>query len=128
MVSQPVLGDADHSSRPSEHCYYVLSKLLTYHANRCIILFFAIVAIIPIIVIFCIDSRSLEDMGNASAGQTQWSIRSLELFGVGAAVGHIKYNEVQWVYCDPFPNKTFYCSHKMDFVMIRLPGIEARLR
>ncbi len=39
-------------------------------------------------------------------------------------LGHTKYKGVQRVYCNPFPKKTFYGSHRLDLVMIRLPGIE----
>ena len=39
-------------------------------------------------------------------------------------LGHTKYSGVQRVYCNPFPAKTFHASHRMDFVMIRPPGID----
>ncbi len=39
-------------------------------------------------------------------------------------IGHTKYNGVQWVYCNPFPKKPFYSSHRLDLVMIRPPGID----
>ena len=39
-------------------------------------------------------------------------------------LGHTKYSGVQRVYCNPFPAKTFHSSHRMDFVMIRPPGID----
>ena len=29
------------------------------------------------------------------------------------------------VYCDPFPDKTFHGSHRLDLVMIRPPGIDS---
>ncbi len=38
-------------------------------------------------------------------------------------LGHTKYYEVQLVYCNPFPAKPFYGSHRMDLVMIRPPGL-----
>jgi hypothetical protein len=38
-------------------------------------------------------------------------------------LGHTKYRGVQRVYCNPFPTKMFYGSHRMDPVMIRPPGI-----
>ncbi len=28
------------------------------------------------------------------------------------------------MYCNPFPKKPFYCSHRLDPVMIRPPGME----
>jgi hypothetical protein len=39
-------------------------------------------------------------------------------------LGHTKYNGVQRVYCNPFPAKPLYGSHRLDLVMIRPPGIE----
>ena len=39
-------------------------------------------------------------------------------------LGHTKYKGVQRVYCNPFPAKMFYGSHRMDPVMIRPPGID----
>jgi hypothetical protein len=39
-------------------------------------------------------------------------------------LGHTKYKGVQRVYCNPFPKKTFYGSHRMDPVIIRPPGID----
>ncbi len=39
-------------------------------------------------------------------------------------LGHTKYNCVQQVYCNPFTAKPLYCSHQLDLVMIRPPGIE----
>ena len=39
-------------------------------------------------------------------------------------LGHTKYKGVQRVYCNPFPRKMFYGSHRMDPVMIRPPGID----
>ena len=39
-------------------------------------------------------------------------------------LGHTKYKGVQRVYCNPFPTKMFYGSHRMDLVMIRPPGID----
>ena len=39
-------------------------------------------------------------------------------------LGHNKYKGVQRVYCNPFPSKMFYGSHRMDPVMIRPQGID----
>jgi hypothetical protein len=39
-------------------------------------------------------------------------------------MGHTKYRGVQRVYCNPFPTKMFYGSHRMDPVMIRPQGID----
>ena len=40
-------------------------------------------------------------------------------------LGHTKYRGVQRVYCNPFPTKMFYRSHRMDPVMIRPQGIDS---
>ncbi len=41
-------------------------------------------------------------------------------------LGHNKYKGVQRIssYCNPFPKKPFYCSHRLDLVIIRPPDIE----
>jgi hypothetical protein len=39
-------------------------------------------------------------------------------------LGHAKYKGVQRVYCNPFPNKMFYGSHRMDPVIIWLSGVD----
>jgi hypothetical protein len=41
-------------------------------------------------------------------------------------LGHTKNNlkGVQRIYCNPFPAKPFYGSDRLDFVMIRPPGID----
>ena len=39
-------------------------------------------------------------------------------------LGHTKYTGVQWIYCNPFPAKQFYCSYRLDPVMIRPLGID----
>jgi hypothetical protein len=39
-------------------------------------------------------------------------------------LGHTKHKGVQRVYCNPFPNKMFYGSHRMDPVIIRPPGVD----
>jgi hypothetical protein len=39
-------------------------------------------------------------------------------------LGHTKYNGVQRVYCNQFPAKPLYGSHRLDLVMIRPPGVE----
>ncbi len=38
-------------------------------------------------------------------------------------LSHTKYNGVQRIYCNPFSAKPFDGSHRLDMVMIRLPGI-----
>ncbi len=39
-------------------------------------------------------------------------------------LGHTEFPGVQRIYCNPFPAKTFYGSHRLDPVMIRPPGID----
>jgi hypothetical protein len=39
-------------------------------------------------------------------------------------LGHTKYNGVQRVYCNPFPAKPPFGSHRLDLVMILPPGID----
>ena len=39
-------------------------------------------------------------------------------------LAYAKYNGVQRVYCNPFPAKPFYGSHRLDPVMIRPPGLD----
>ena len=39
-------------------------------------------------------------------------------------IGNTKFKGVQRVYCNPFPAKQFYGSHRLDLVMIRPPGID----
>ncbi len=39
-------------------------------------------------------------------------------------IGNTKFKGVKRVYCNPFPAKPFYGSHRLDLVMILLPGID----
>ena len=39
-------------------------------------------------------------------------------------LGHTKYEGVQRIYCDPFPNKKFYGTNRMDLVFVRPPGVQ----
>jgi hypothetical protein len=39
-------------------------------------------------------------------------------------IGNTNFKGVQPVYCNPFPAKPFYGSHRLDLVMIRPPGID----
>ena len=41
-------------------------------------------------------------------------------------LSHTKYEGVQRIHCDPFPNKKFYGTHRMDPVFVRPPGVEPR--
>jgi hypothetical protein len=41
-------------------------------------------------------------------------------------LGHTKYNGVQLVYCNAFPEKTFHGSHHLDLVINRPPGVDNR--
>jgi hypothetical protein len=39
-------------------------------------------------------------------------------------IGNTKFKGVQQVYCNPFPAKQFYGSHRLDLVMILPQGID----
>ena len=39
-------------------------------------------------------------------------------------LGHTKYNGLQRDYCNSFPAKPFYGSHRLDLIMIRPPGLD----
>ncbi len=39
-------------------------------------------------------------------------------------LGHTKHKGVQRGYCNPFPAKPFYGSHRLDMVINRPPGID----
>jgi hypothetical protein len=45
------------------------------------------------------------------------------LFGAGTRQVQL-YKGVKRVYCNPFPNKMFYESHRMDSVIIRPLGVD----
>ena len=89
-------------------------------------LFFVPFSIIRIIHLIHIMTHILSgncppwDIGAARIGQTQGHFALFNCL----VLGHTKYKVVQRVYCNPFPSKMFYGSHRMDPVMIRPPGID----
>ena len=103
-VSIPYIGCVDLCSSPG------VENILTQGKNLNI--FFAWFSIIHIIhfirIILQVDAllKTLEQ-----------AFRSFQLSGNWA-------HQVQGVYCNPFPAKTFHGSHRMDLVMIRPPGID----
>jgi hypothetical protein len=60
------------------------------------------------------------DLAAAKIGQTQGAIALYNRL----VLGHTKNKGVQRIYCNPFPAKPFYGSHRLDIVMIRPPGID----
>ena len=56
--------------------------------------------------------------------QIQRSTRTISHYTTVWCLGHTKCNGVQRVYCNPFPAKPLYGSHRLDLVMIRPPGID----
>ena len=60
------------------------------------------------------------DIGAAGIGQTQGHFALFNCL----VLGHTKYKGVQRVYCNLFPAKIFYGSHRMDPVIIRPPCID----
>ena len=54
----------------------------------------------------------------------QGAFRSVQLTGDWTQFRHTKHKGVQRVYCNLFPAKLFHGSHRLDLVMIRLPGID----
>jgi hypothetical protein len=54
-----------------------------------------------------------------------WNCKNQRMYNC-LVLGRTKYRGVQRVYCDPFPEKPFYASHRLDVVMVRPPGIDNR--
>ena len=91
--------------------------------KKSVLFFVAICAIIRLIRIMCII---LQVTALLATLELQDSARRKGHFALYncLVLGHTKYSGVQRVYCNPFPAKTFHASHRMDFVMIRPPGID----
>ncbi len=83
---------------------------------------FTTMGIIGIIVIIVQVNTLLETLDLTESAQRKGHF---SLYN-GLILGHTKYNgvTVQRVYCNPFPAKPFYGSHRLDPVMIRLPGLD----
>ena len=90
--------------------------------NR-VLFFVAICAIIRLIRIMCINLQVTALLVTLELQDSARRKGHFALFNY-LVLGHTKYSGVQRVYCNPFPAKTFHASHRMDFVMIRPPGID----
>ncbi len=70
------------------------------------------------------DNSPSSDIGAARFSPTQGSLnRHFALYN-GLVLGHTMYTGVQRIYCNPFPAKPFYGSHRLDPVMIWPQGID----
>jgi hypothetical protein len=79
-----------------------------------------IIGIIVIIVIIVQVNALLETLDLTESAQRKGHFSLYNCL----ILGHTKYNGVQRVYCNPFPAKPFYGSHRLDPVMIRPPGLD----
>ena len=82
-----------------------------------------IIVIILVIVICVVQLHSL--LGTLEMQTSRGRSGHFALFNCWI-LGHTKYNGVQRIYCDPFPNKKFYGAHRMDLVFVCPPGVQAR--
>ena len=73
-----------------------------------------------IIVIIVQDNALLETLELTESAQRKGHFSLYNCL----ILGHTKYTGVQRVYCNPFPAKPFYGSHRLDPVMIRPPGLD----
>jgi hypothetical protein len=69
------------------------------------------------------DNCSPLDIGNLELQDSAKRKGHFALFNC-LVVCHTKYNCVQRVYCNSFPEKTFHGSHRLDFVLIRPKGVD----
>ena len=81
---------------------------------------FTIIGIIVIIVIIVQVNALLETLELTESAQRKGHFSLYNCL----ILGHTKFNGVQRVYCNPFPAKPFYGSHRLDPVMIRPPGLD----
>jgi hypothetical protein len=81
---------------------------------------FAIIGVIEIIIIILQINALLATLELNDSAQRKDHFALYNCL----VLGHTKYNGVQRVYCNPFPAKPFYGSHRLDLVMIRPPGID----
>ena len=84
--------------------------------------FFPIFAIIRLLLIMCIILKIVALLETLELQDSAKRKGHFALYNC-LVLGHTKYSGVQRVYCNPFPAKPFDGSHRMDFVMIRPPGI-----
>ncbi len=81
-----------------------------------------IIGIIGIIVIIVQVNALLETLDLTESAQRKGHF---SLYNSGCLIlGLTKYNGVQRVYCNPFPAKPFYGSHRLGPVMIRPPCLD----
>ena len=74
---------------------------------------FTIIGIIVIIVVIVQVNALLETLDLTESAQRKGHFSLYNCL----VLGHTKYNGVQRVYCNPFPAKPFYGSHRLELVM-----------
>ncbi len=77
-----------------------------------------IIEVIVMIVIILQENALLETLELKDSAQRKGHFALYNCL----VLGHTKYHGVQQVYCNPFPAKPLYGSHRLDLVMIRPPG------
>ena len=94
------------------------------HQNCANISFFLviIIGVIVIILIIVQVNALLETLELTDSGQRKGHFALYNCL----VLGHTKYSGVQRVYCNQFPAKPFYGSHRLDHIMIRPPGVDNR--
>ena len=105
---------ADLGSRLKSGSNHSISNYLSIFLDP-----FPIIRIIRIIHIMSQVNALLQTLELQESAQRKGHFSLLNCL----VLGHTKYRGVQRVYCNPFPTKMFYGSHRMDPVMIRPPGI-----
>ena len=106
---------ADLGSRPNGDSNHSISNYL-----RIFLVPFSIIRIIRFIHIMSQVNALLQTLELQESAQRKGHFALFNCL----VLGHTKYRGVQRVYCNPFPTKMFYGSHRMDLVMIRPPGID----
>ncbi len=106
---------ADLASRPNSGSNHSISNYLRIFLDA-----FSIIRIIRFIHIMSQVNALLQTSELQESAQRTGHF---SLFNC-LALGNTKYMGVQRVYCNSFPMKMFYGSHRMDPVMIRPPGID----
>ncbi len=86
----------------------------------CLFVVVTIIEVIVIIVIILQVNALLETLELKDSAQRKGHFALYNCL----VLGHTKYDGVQRVYCNPFPTKPLYCSHQLDLIMIRPPGID----
>ncbi len=102
----------------------------TLHCLSCRFDFCTIIPIVyyytnkQILSIIFSDNSPSSDIEAARFSPTQGSFCSVQVIGAGTHQLVTKYTGLQRIYCNPFPAKSFYGSHRLDPVMIRPPWID----